>query len=304
MMAMRRPWPLGILVSLTWIPLGSAEPSAYFSGPLSGGENGLLRINLANGEVTEIGPYGPGGTWANAIAFAPDGTLYGIAVYPEGGGRLVSVEPATGAATLVTELTVIDPFNSFRSMAVDACGRLFAGGLMGVLGGELRDKIVAVDLGTGTIQEIASGAEGFGPVSLAARGETLFTVYQGVLAILDPATGELTPIGGTLPNADFDFAPDGFLWGALSATGIPVPGPSGTINQIDPNTGEIVGVGQHDRIMNGGIAIAPPPGVCGAAGPLPIPVVSAGGLVLLAILVAAAGAGVLAKQRRASVKRS
>jgi hypothetical protein len=175
---------------------------------------------------------------------------------------------------------------------------------MGVLAGELRDKIVAVDPGTGTIQEIASGAEGFGPVSLASRGETLFTVYQGVLSILDPATGEITPIGGTLPNADFDFAFDGFLWGALSANGIPVPGPSGTINQIDPNTGEIVGVAQHDRIMNGGIAIAPPPGVCGAAGPLPIPVVSAGGLVLLAILVAAVGAGVLSKQRRASVKRS
>jgi sugar lactone lactonase YvrE len=286
-----------ILVVAIRPPLASAEPTAYFSGPLSGGENGLLRIDLADGQVTEIGPFGPGGVWTNAIAFAPDGTLYGIAVDVGGGGRLVNVDAATGAATLLTELTLLDPFNYLGSMAVDACGRLFAGGLTGVLGGELRDKVFAVDPGTGTIQEIASGADGFGPVSLAARGETLFTVHQGVLSILEPATGEITPIGGTLPNADFDFAPDGFLWGALSATGIPVPGPSGTINQIDPNTGEIVSVGQHDRIMNGGIAIGPPPGVCGAT-PLAIPTVSAPGLVALAILLGAGGL-ILARRRAA-----
>jgi len=290
-----------ILVVAIRPPLASAEPTAYFSGPLSGGENGLLRIDLADGQVTEIGPFGPGGVWTNAIAFAPDGTLYGIAIYAEGGGRLVSVDPATGAATLVTELTLIDPFSNLGSMAVDACGRLFAGGLSGVLGGELRDKVFAVDAATGAIEEIASGAEGFGPLSLAARGETLLTVDQGVLSILDPATGEITPIGGTLPNADFDFAPDGFLWGALSAGGIPVPGPSGTINQIDPNTGEIVGVGQHDRIMNGGFAIGPPPGACGVTR-LEIPTVSPLGLVALATLLGLGGT-ILARRRAARTPR-
>ena len=44
-----------------------------------------------------------------------------------------------------------------------------------------------------------------------------------------------------------------------------------------------------------GLAIAPAPGVCGGASPLPIPTASTLGLAALALLLAAAGAAVLAR---------
>ena len=275
----------------------AAEPVAYAIGLLSSGEYGLLQIDLATGEVTEIGPFGPG-VGTVALAFSPDRTLYGIGLNLDGDGQLVNIDRVTGAATLVANLTLIDPSNSFDSLAVDACGRLYAGGLMGVFGGGLEQKIVAVDLWIGTVSEIASG-----PIGLAARGETLFTVAGGVLSMLDPATGEITPVGGTaVPALDLDFADDGFLWAAHGANPppvpIPAPPPPGTTFRIHPTTGQVTAVAEVLHEMFGSIAIGPPPGTCGAAGPPPIPVVSAGGLILLAILLAVAGAGILSAQRR------
>jgi hypothetical protein len=279
---------MAILVLAVGSPTAAADPIAYFAATLSSGESGLLRMDLSNGEVTEVGPFGPGSV-TTALAFAPDGTLYGMALDVGGGARLVTVDPATGAATLVTELILTDPFGVFGAMTVDACGRLFAGGLMGVLGGELRDKLVAVDPTTGTIRELASGPEGLGPSALAARGETLFTVRLNVLSILDPATGGITPIGGTsVPGLDFDFAADGYLWGAIGQAPIPVPGPSGSTWRIDPQTGEVEGVAQHGQSMYGGLAIGPPPGMCGAT-LLAIPAVSPPGLAVLALLLAVGG---------------
>jgi hypothetical protein len=281
---------MAILVLGSGSPLVGADPIAYFSGTLSSGESGLLRMDLGDGGVAEIGPFGPDGVGTNALAFAPDGTLYGIAVDGEGGGRLVTVDPATGAATPITELTFTDPFNYLGSMTADACGRLFVGGFTEVAGGELRDKVFALDPTTGTILEIASDAWGFGPSGLAASGETLFTVHQGVLSILDPVTGDITPIGGaSVPAFDVDFAADGFLWGAVGAAPIPVPDPTGSTHRIDSETGEVEVVAQHGRTsMYGGIAIAPPPGVCGPT-PVAIPSASPLGLAALAALLAAGG---------------
>jgi len=285
-----------VVLALLAQPAG-AQPVGYSPGPLSSGGIGLLQIDLATGEVTEIGPFGPG-VGTVALAFSPDRTLYGIGLNLDGDGQLVNIDRVTGAATLVANLTLIDPSNSFDSLAVDACGRLYAGGLMGVFGGGLEQKIVAVDLSIGTVSEIASG-----PIGLAARGETLFTVAGGVLSMLDPATREITPVGGTaVPALDLDFGDDGFLWAAHGANPppvpIPAPPPPGTTFRIHPTTGQVAEVAEVLHEMFGSIAIGPPPGVCGAAGPPQIPVVSARGLGLLAILLAVAGAGILSAQRR------
>lgn len=113
----------------------------------------------------------------------------------------------------------------------------------------------------------------------------------------------LPAIGTSAPPLDLDFSHDGFLWAVLGANPpfpIPIPNPPtpGTSFRIHPTTGEVTEVADIHQEMLASIAIRPPPRMCGAAGPPPIPVVSAGGLGLLAILLAVAGAGVLAGQRR------
>lgn len=290
-----------LVVALASTPV-SADPLAYTIGRLTSGEHGLLQLDLGTGEAVEIGPLGPGIGTA-AVAFSPDGTLYGIGLTLNGDFQLVTIDRATGAATLVAELAPIDPFNAPDSLTVDACGRLFAGGTIGVFGGGLRDEVLALDPSTGTVQEVASAPLGTGAKGLAARGEMLFTVRQGVLSVLDPTTGRVTPVGGTsVPLLDLDFDAHGFLWAAYGANPIPVPvpvpPPPGATFRIDPTTGRVIAVAETLHEMFGSIAIGPPPGACGAAGPPSIPVVSAGGLGLLALLLAAAGAGALSMQRQ------
>jgi streptogramin lyase len=295
-----------LIIALLSAP-AAAEPLAHAVGPLSSGEHGLLRIDLATGEVAEIGAFGPGiGTVA--VAFSPDGRLYGIGHSGDGDAQLVTIDRTTGAATLIADLTLSDPFNALDSLAVDACGRFFAGGEMGVFGGGLRDKVIALDPSSGTVQEVASAPLDTGPKGLAARGEILFTVRQGVLSMLDPTTGEITPVGGTsVPPLDLDFAEDGFLWTAHGANPIPIPIPAppppGATFRIHPATGQVTQMAETLHEMFGSIAIGPPPGVCGAAGPPAIPAVSPGGLGLLAILLAAAAAGVLSVQKATRADR-
>jgi hypothetical protein len=275
------------------LALGSVAPTVG-AGPIGYFSNGsrLHLIDLATGEATEIGPFGPS-LGVSIIAFAPDGTLYGVGQALSGGPQLVAIDPATGVAELVTELTLNDPFNSFEWMTADACGRLYVGGSMGVFGGGLRQKVVEIDPVTGSLEEIVSMVVG-GPSGLAARGETLLTVVNGMLTTIDPSTGEITPVAGeSVPGLDYDFAADGFLWGAAGGgpSPVPVPGPGPPVHtyRLDPLTGEWAQVAEHQQSILG-IAIALPPGACGTTLPLAIPAVSPLGLAGLAILLAAGGA--------------
>jgi hypothetical protein len=200
---------------------------------------------------------------------------------------------------LVTELTLNDPFNHFQSMTADACGRLYMGGTMGVFGGGLSQKVVLIDPVTGALEEIVSLVDG-GPQGLAARGEILFTVSGGMLSTLDPSTGVITPVAdGSVPVLDYDFAADGFLWGLASGGPVPFPVPGsfpGLTYRLDPQTGELTEVAEHDQPVRTGLAIGPPPEACGTTLPLAIPAVSPLGLVVVAILLAAAGS-ILARRR-------
>lgn len=284
-----------IIALASGLPPAVADPIAYFTGPLSSGGSGLLQIDMATGEVTEIGPYASE-IGINSLAFGPDGMLYGVGSNLAGGAHLVAIDPATGAATVVVKLMLSDPSSFFEAMTADACGRLWAQGLLGMPGGGLRESIIAIDPTTGEVEEVVSNPLPSGPRGLAASGETLFTVLYGVLSVLDPATGEITPIAGSsVPNLDLDFAADGFLWGVSGASPVPIPIPvptSGHTFRVDPQTGDVEVVSENDRVMNGGAAIGPPPGVCGSGPPLAIPAVSPLGLAALAILLAASGMAV------------
>lgn len=288
-----------LLLALPSIPL-CAEPVGYAPGLLAEGGYGLVQIDLTTGEVIEIGPFGPG-FGSVALAFSPDGTLYGFGYHGDGNAQLAIIDPATGAATLVAVLSMTDPFVFFDSLAVDACGRFFASGEMGVFGGGLRDKVIELDPSTGSVIEVVSLPHFSGPRALAARGEMLFAVRQGVLSILDPATGEITPVGGTsVPPFDLDFSDDGFLWTVLGANPPfpPIPGPPqapGTTFRIHPSTGEVTEVADVFHEVWPSVAIGPPPGACGAA--VAIPASSPLGLLVLAALIAAGGV-ILARRAR------
>ena len=278
-----------ILALASGIPPAVADPIAYFTGPLASGGSGLLQIDMATGQVTEVGAIARE-IGINSLAFGPDGTLYGIGNSLAGGAHLAVIDPATGAATVLVELMLSDPSSLFEAMTADACGRLWAEGLLGMHGGGLRASILAIDPASGEVQEVLSSPFSGGPRGLAASGETLFTVLYGVLSVLDPATGEITPIGGTsVPDADLDFAPDGFLWGAGGPIPLPVPDPWGRTFRVDPQTGQVEVVAENRQFIYGGGAIGPPPGVCGNGSPLAIPAVSPLGLAVLAILFAVTG---------------
>jgi hypothetical protein len=280
---------MAVLALASGLAPAVADPIAYVTGPLSSGASGLLQIDLATGQAREIGVYAPE-IGINSLAFGPDGTLYGIGNNLAGGAHLAVIDPATGAATVLVELMLSDPSSLFEAMTADACGRLWAQGLLGMHGGGLRASIVAIDPASGEVQEILSNPFSGGPRGLAASGETLFTVLYGVLSVFDPATGDITPIGGgSVPDADLDFASDGFLWGLGDPIPLPVPDPWGRTFRVDPQTGEVEIVAENRQFTYGGAAIGPPPGACGSGSPLAIPVLSPLGLAVLAILLAATG---------------
>ncbi len=74
-----------------------AEPILYST---TGGGSTLVRIDVGDGTVTEIGPLGVPGAFA--IALSPKGKLYTVTQgYPPGGAnpQLARVDPVTGLAT-------------------------------------------------------------------------------------------------------------------------------------------------------------------------------------------------------------
>jgi hypothetical protein len=66
----------------------------------------LFTVNVTTGHATEVGSYGNGVQSGGDIVFALDGKLYGAAVTQDSKSVLVSIDPSTGAATIV------DPTNS------------------------------------------------------------------------------------------------------------------------------------------------------------------------------------------------
>jgi hypothetical protein len=78
-----------------------------FLSQSSGGTGQLFRFDITVPGSTPI--TGPGGLIPSmdGLAFAPDGTLYGIR---QGGGALYTINPTTGATTLVGLTGLGDPF--------------------------------------------------------------------------------------------------------------------------------------------------------------------------------------------------
>jgi hypothetical protein len=265
-----------------------AEPLAYAAG-----FDALYRIDLATGRTTKIGAFGfagPGALIADVegIAFAPDGTLYGVS---DSQKLLLRINKETGAATPVNRLNengtnVATNINYDFGLAFTCDGRMWASSDRTSLLWEVNPSNASMRR-VGTMGAAVSG--------LAGRANALFGVgvtNGGAFYSIDRDTAQLTQIGPGfargLEGAGADFNADGTLWSVfyLDSTR-----PISEIYKIDPITGAASMISLVDFEIDGDdvevetLAFGPPP--CGTGGPQgfvpePIPATSTWQLLLTA----------------------
>ena len=90
---------LGILLAAGSLAMSARAQNDVYAVEFNTGDNGFGIINLMNGTFTQISDLGS--TLYNDIAYAPDGTLYGLA---NNGASLVTFDSTTGDVTPVASL--------------------------------------------------------------------------------------------------------------------------------------------------------------------------------------------------------
>ena len=130
---------LGMLVAGSLAMSARAQNNVY-GVEFNAGDNRFGIINLMNGSFTEIADLG--GATYNDIAYAPDGTLYGLY---NNGASLVTFDPTTGAVAPGAPLSVA----GIESIAFrPSDGVLFGVGLSVI--GAPQDGLYTIDPTTGT----------------------------------------------------------------------------------------------------------------------------------------------------------
>ena len=92
---------VGTLLAAGSLAMSARAQNNVYAVEFNTGDNGFGIINLMNGDFTEISDLGS--TLYNDIAYAPDGTLYGLA---NNGASLVTFDPTSGAVTPVASMDV------------------------------------------------------------------------------------------------------------------------------------------------------------------------------------------------------
>ena len=275
----------------------AAGPTAYAAG-----FDTLFRIDLATRQGVVVGQFGQFGGSSigdvEGLAFAADGTLYGVSDSIPGGG-LLRINTATGRATVVGNLGLqgTGAFDSLDfGLAATCDGRMW-------VSSDTTSRLWEVDTATGATRLV--GSMGRKISGLAARTDGLYGVgVEGDegLYLIDTASGQATLVrafsGVTLPDAGLDFDADGNLWAVFDLF---PPVAHSDLVRIDPVTGVEANVGRitgpqleggNDSKELEGLAIAAP--VCspdgnGAPTVLPVPASSRFGTALLALGLLALG---------------
>jgi hypothetical protein len=129
---------LGVVVAGGLVLSARAQTDVY-AVEFNTGDNGFGIINLMNGDFTQISDLGS--TLYNDIAYAPDGTLYGLA---NNGASLVTFDSTSGAVTPVASMDV----PGLESIAFDPSD--------GVLFGAAQNGLYTIDPTTGASTFIGS----------------------------------------------------------------------------------------------------------------------------------------------------
>jgi hypothetical protein len=129
----------GILLAAGSLAMSArAQNDFVYAVEFNTGDNGFGTINLMNGDFTEISDLG--GAMYNDIAYAPDGTLYGLY---NNGQSLVTFDSTNGAVTPVASLNV----PGLESIAYAPDGTLF---------GVAQNGLYTIDPASGTSSYIGS----------------------------------------------------------------------------------------------------------------------------------------------------
>ncbi|SPP62950.1 hypothetical protein [Nitrospira lenta] len=182
---------------------------------------GVYRIDTITGAQTLLG--NSGFSALQDLALAPDGTYYAIAG-SNTTSRLITIDPTTGAGTLVAPLTTTDAggISFMTGLAVGSDGTLYGSGLP--VGGTI-NNLYSINRTTGVATLIGStNAAALSALTANIATGIMYGVNQSGdastrgLRTVDPITGNSTYIGpqGDGPGAgvqDIAFTPDGTLWG-------------------------------------------------------------------------------------------
>lgn len=177
-----------------------------FASESSTGEaSSLLTIDPATGAATVIGPLVDGDT---AHASIPDITFAGAALvgWSENSDDVVSIDAASGAVTVLGDSDISSAGSGMTALSDGTV--IFAQAAVG-------SGLFAVSLTDGSAEQIAILAseqtDGLAVCSMAAFQGAVFAVLSAnagsplggsSLAAIDPATGEVTPLGALPPGID------------------------------------------------------------------------------------------------------
>jgi hypothetical protein len=126
----------------------SPDGTLYAIGDANGADpdfNSLYTVDRKTGLATRVGSTGAT-TFLMALAFAPDGTLYGASV-----STLYEVNPHTGAATKVVDFTGV---SSVMGLAIDSDGNFYLSDFVSA------SRIYSLNVGTGAATSILNSGLG------------------------------------------------------------------------------------------------------------------------------------------------
>lgn len=194
--AVFNPRPTNLTLHMVGIAYRAADGFAYVLSDESFApteNNRLYRINLGTGFLTEVGPTGLNGIVEADLAVDPTtGLLYGVQDVVGNDLRLFTMNPNTGAATVIGNVNGDD----LSAMAFDNSGQLF------VLD-TFADQLLQVDKATGNVQSsVALSVDLGSSAGMAVDPLTgVFWVADGgtfatnSLHTLDPITGNMSLVG-------------------------------------------------------------------------------------------------------------
>ena len=162
----------------------------YVSDGSAGVSGNLYRVNMSTWAVETIGPIGYP---VNAMAFAPDGTLYGASADGRGSAprSLITIDTETGAGTLVANFVLEGSTTSTGIPEMTFLGDVLYAWT------ESGDDLVRIDTATAVMTRISSSQGSYGTGLAAGPDGLLYLIPDGLnaqLKVVDWVTGAITTL--------------------------------------------------------------------------------------------------------------